>query len=72
MQVMILEGTLAEVMRKVNELHVGPNSAARLTIEDSGTRELPAGSLKNGVAQIPTKDPDTVVTSELVARLSEE
>ena len=68
METLIIEGTLAEVQERLGSLPLSPQERVRLTIQ--GVDEVSgAGSSRNGVALIPTRDAGRVVTTELVREL---
>ena len=78
MQTFIFEGTFAEVQKRFNALHLTPEAPLRLIVTEStpigdiSVAHLANAQRRNGLILAPTKDEDTVVTVELVKRLSED
>jgi hypothetical protein len=78
METYIIEGTFADVQRRLSELPLNPEMPLRLIITEPGSPDTPEATLfasasrRNGIILIPTKEAATSVTVEQVKQLMEE
>ena len=78
METQILEGTFAEVQRRLSSLPLKPETKLRVVVTGAESSMSPEAIFfanakrRNGIILVPTKDTKRQVTVELVKSLSED
>jgi len=78
MNTQILEGTFSEVQRRLSALPLDPEAQLRVVVtetdQDSSSQmlDLNTAPRRNGLILLPTKQPDRIVTVELVNSLRDD
>lgn len=70
MSVLIIEGTLEEIKKKLDALPHSPDRRLRVMVRETQTSQK-VKRMRNGISLVPIKDPSTIVTAELVKELLE-
>jgi len=70
MGVLIIEGTLEEIKKKLDALPHSPDKRLRVMVREALTSQQ-VKRVRNGISLVPIKDPSTIVTAELVKELLE-
>ena len=70
METQVLEGTLSQIQRQLNDLPCAPDTRVRVTIEEANPQTA-AELTRNGIRLVPVKDPSRVLTTEFVKELLE-